>query len=422
MFKQDKDVAKDVADEHWYGVQDAANYLGIHRATLFRALRSGLIVADRTTPKGRARFRLETLAAFSDLLRHQAATNQDHVFAPVLMLSKLVGLVRSTAPVADGIAAIEETVRLLCSTGGNFDMACVALHVPCATDPYALKLLAERGFPERLKASYTYLRPYTQFPVNMVLLTGDPDICDDVTTHHIPHETARRVLTQSNVSSYAVYPIVAGNGIAKVTLGALVVCGYEPHRFSRQEQTFLAGVADALSACITQGSLHEGFDLDSDVHLLTPEMTFDIVSRLMNTAYLRTRCPDAIRSPLLSVEALCNLVVDESRALTTWTDGFSPEPCGNAIDEHEDEIRRQYRSNLQSLVQRTRAADGLKREQWQSRVTAVALPVSLPRGGYGAVGAVWPGVRTEVAAEGIVLSTLASACSLVTQYASSGCD
>jgi GAF domain len=421
MYAQDMDVDD---EQRWYGVQEAASYLGIHRATLFRALRSGLIIADRTTPKGRARFRLATLTAFRDLLRRQAATSQDHAFAPVLVLAKLAGVVRSSAPAKDSIAVMEEVVQLLCASGGNYDMACVALRVPCDTDPYALKVLAECGFPERLKASYAYLRPYVQFPVNVVLSTGVLEICVDISDHASPHVSAQRVLAQSGISSYAVYPIVSVDGDSKVILGVLVICGYAPHRFSQQEQVFLAGVADALSTCISQGSLYTGLQLsNTTAKMLTPETTLEVAALLLKTAYARTRCPDVLRSPILSVKDLCHLVVEQSNALTTWAYGFPPEPCGsNTTDFTQDnKTLLQYSSNLQSLVLRTRTADGLKRELWQSKVTAVALPVPLPGGEVGAVGAVWPGVRTDVEAEGVVLSTLASACSLVTQYAVGEC-
>ncbi len=417
------ELGKDAADEHWYGVQEAASYLGVHRATLFRALRSGLIIADRTTPKGRARFRLATLMAFRDQLRHQAATSREHAYAPMLVLAKLAGLGRSLAPTERSIAVMEETVRLLCSSNGNYDIACVAVLAPSEADPYALKTLAECGLPERLKASYTCLRPYIQFPVNVVSHTGDAAICEDISTQTTPHVTAQRVMMQSNIASYAVYPIVAGSGESNAILGVLVVCGHAPHKYSEQEQTFLAGVADALSTCITQGSRLMGLDLNGEINRLTPATTLDIVSHLLETAYARTRCPDTARSPMLPVEALCNLVVEQSHALATWVCGFPPRACGNTVDTTlEDDVLRQYRSNLQSLVLRTRTADSLKREQWQNKVTAIAFPVPLPYGRSGAVGAVWPGVRMAVEAEGVVLSTLASACSLVSQYASGGCD
>jgi hypothetical protein len=211
-----------------------------------------------------------------------------------------------------------------------------------------------------------------------------------------------------------------------VVLGVLAVCGHAPHKYTEQEETFLAGVADALSTCITQGSLLTDFDPYNDFNRLTPETTLGVVSHLLETAYARTRCPEAARSPMLSVEALCNLVVEQSHALTTWAYGFPPQDCGNTVNAVdatlEDGVLRQYRSNLQSLVLRASTAEGLKREQWQNKVTAVAFPVPLPCGQSGAVGAVWPGVRTAVEAEGVVLSTLASACSLVSQYASGGCD
>jgi|GEM_PF-1353218 len=419
MYESDKDAA----DEHWYGVQEAASYLGIHRATLFRALRSGLIIADRTTPKGRARFRLATLMAFRDRLRHQAATSQEHAYAPVAVLAKLAGLGRSPDPVEHSIAVMEEAVRLLCSSGGNYDMALVALRVPCEADPYALKTLAQCGLPESLKASYTYLRPDVPFPVNVVSRSGKAEICEDIIAQVPLHMTAQRVLMQSNIASYAVYPIVSGSDDGRAILGVLAVCGNAPHKYSEQEKTFLAGVADALSTCITQGSLLTGLDLYNDSNRLTPETTLGIVSHLLETAYARTRCPDAARSPLLPVEALCNLVVEQSHALTTWAYGFPPQDCGSTVVlTLEDDILRQYRSNLQSLVQRTRTADGLKREQWQNKVTAIAFPVPLRCGESGAVGAVWPGVRAEVEAERVVLSTLASACSLVSQYTLGGCD
>lgn len=415
MYESDKDAA----DEHWYGVQEAASYLGIHRATLFRALRSGLIIADRTTPRGRARFRLATLMAFRDQLRHQAATSQEHAYASVAVLAKLAGLGRSPDPVEHSIAVMEEAVRLLCSSGGNYDMALVALRVPCEADPYALKTLAQCGLPESLKASYTYLRPDVPFPVNVVSRSGKAEICEDIIAQVTLHMTAQRVLMQSNIATYAVYPIVSGRAI----LGVLAVCGHAPHKYSEQEKTFLAGVADALSTCITQGSLLTGLDLYNDRNRLTPETTLGVVSHLLETAYARTRCPDAARSPLLPVEALCNLVVEQSHALTTWAYGFPPQDCGSTVVlTLEDDILRQYRSNLQSLVQRTRTADGLKREQWQNKVTAIAFPVPLRCGESGAVGAVWPGVRAEVEAERVVLSTLASACSLVSQYTLDGCD
>jgi excisionase family DNA binding protein len=425
MYESDKEAA----DERWFGVQEAASYLGIHRATLFRALRSGLIVADRMTPRRRARFLLATLDAFRDQLRHQAATSQEHAYAPMAVLAKLAGLGRAPAPAEHSIAVMEETVRMLCSSGGAYDMALVALCVPSEADPYALKTLAQCGLPESLKASYTYLRPVVPFPVNVVSRTGVREICEDLATAMIPHGTAQRVLMQSAISSYAIYPIVSGSGASRAVLGVLAVCGHAAHKYTEQEKTFLAGVADALSTCITQGSLLTDLDPYNDINRLTPEMTLGVVSHLLETAYARSRCPDAARSPMLSVEALCNLVVEQSHALTTWAYGFPPRDCGDTVNTVytadailEDGVLRQYRSNLQSLVQRTSAADGLKREQWQNKVTAVAFPVPLPCGQSGAVGAVWPGVRTAVDAEGVVLSTLASACSLVSQYAPGGCD
>lgn len=417
MYEQDKDGI----GEHLIGVQEAANYLGIHRATLFRALGSGLVTADYQTPKGRARFRMETIENFRLKLKEQAATSQDHVYGPIRIMAKLASLYSGASPSDnEPVAVIRETVRLLCSSNGGFDMASVAIHVPSETDPYALKTLSEFGLPERLIASYQCLRPYEDFPVNRVLRTGVPEICEDLRQHSFPDATALRVLLQGSIVSYAAFPIATGADATRETFGVLVVCGRAPHRFSSQERVFLGGVADALSACITQGSLRANF-LQYDDVALTPETALDVATLLLETAFAHARCRDALPSSGLPVASLCDLFVERSHALATWVYGFPPQACGNVPDAtREDDVLRQYRRNLQSLVMRTRTADGLKREQWHSRVTAVALPVPLPGGTQGAVGAVWPGVRAEVAAEKLLLSTLASACSLVTEYTSTG--
>ena len=415
MNEQDNDAV----DEHWYGVQDAATYLGIHRATLFRALRNGLIIADQTTPGGRTRFHLATLQAFRETLRHQAATSQDHIYAPVRVLAKLAKLAKSPVPADVSVEAIRETLRLICPPGGSFDMACVALHAQSETDRYALNLLAEFGIPERLKATYEHLRPDEEFPVTTVLRTGDPDFCDDIGKHALSNTTAMRVLALYDITSYAVLPLTTSADTSQQTLqpfGALIVCGSRAHTFSPQDRIFLSGVADALSACINHGDLQTSPIHTYDMSVLAPETALKVASQLLETAFAQARCPDARALPAASVEVLCDLFAEQTHALATLVYGFSPQVCGNTPDRYsDDELSRQYRSNLQSLVLRTSTADGMKREQWKSKVTAVALPVPLPCGRRGAVGAVWRGMRAEVAAEEVLLSTLASACSLVSE-------
>ena len=415
MNEQDKDAV----DEHWYGVQDAATYLGIHRATLFRALRNGLIIADQTTPGGRTRFHLATLQAFRETLRHQAATSQDHIYAPVRVLAKLAKLAKSPVPADVSVEAIRETLRLICPPGGSFDMACVALHAQSETDRYALNLLAEFGVPERLKTTYEHLRPDEEFPVTTVLRTGDPDFCDDIGKHALSNTTAMRVLALYDITSYAVLPLTTSADTSQQTLqpfGALIVCGSRSHTFSPQDRIFLSGVADALSACINHGDLETSPIHTYDMSVLAPETALKVASQLLETAFAQVRCPDARALPAASVVILCDLFAEQSHALATLVYGFSPQVCGNTPDPYsDDELSRQYRSNLQSLVLRASTADGMKREQWKSKVTAVALPVPLPCGRRGAVGAVWRGMRAEVAAEEVLLSTLASACSLVSE-------
>lgn len=416
MFELDKDAES----EHMVGVQEAAGYLGIHRATLFRALNNGLIIPDRRTPKGRARFRMETIEAFQTTLRSQAATSQDHVYAPVRVMAKLASVLRMPRPSADIASTVDEALHLLCTADGHFDKACVAILNPTAHDRYAATLLGQLSIPERLKSAYRCLRPYEEFPLTRVLHTGDAEICEDISGHSFPNATAMRVLKQNGVISYAVLPMIMGDDAANGTFGVLIVCGQKPHKFSRQELIFLGGVADALSACIMRDA-PPMYLANTASTVLRPEKAVDVASALLDAAFSQARCPKACSSFALPVEPLCDVLVEKSHALAIWVDGFPPQACGDTADpSQEDEVHRQYRHHLRSFVHHTSTADSLKREQWQSQVTAVALPVRLPSGQRGAVGAVWPGVREEVSAEGMLLSTLANACSFVTEYSAGG--
>ena len=421
MYERDREVT----GEHWMGVQEAATYLGIHRATLFRAVSSGMIAADYTTPKGRVRFRQETVDAFKEKLKEQAATSHQHVDVPVLGLARLANLCSGSSPSTNPIVVIREVTQFLCPPVGLFDMVVVAIRVPNATDPFALRVLAEHGFPERLKATYECLRPCEDFPVTVAMRTGVPAICDDIRSHPFPHATAQRAMMLNGIGSYAAFPIASGSGQMRTIIGTLVVCGRAPHTFERREEVFLSGLADALSACITNSALRASLIQTDDVNALDSDTALTIASSLLETAYdqaSRARIGAGIGAgigaePSRGIESLCDMFAEQSHALAAWVDGFPPSACGDSRGAgQESEKLRQYRKNLESLVVRTRDAPRLNREQWRSEVTAVALPVPLLSGGRGAVGAVWPGRRVDVAAEGILLSTLASACTVVSQY------
>lgn len=417
MYERDRDVA----GEHWMGVQEAATYLGIHRATLFRAINSGMIIADYTTPKGRARFRQETVDVFKEKLKAQA-TGHLHEDVPVRVLAQLAHLCSGTSPSTNPVAVIKEVVQSLCPPVGPFDMVVVAMRVPDEHDPFALRTLAEQGFPKQLKAAYACLRPCEEFPVTTAMSAGAPVICDDIRSHPFPHASALRVMTQNGIVSYAAFPIATGSGRARAVIGTLVVCGRSPHKFSRRDELFLRGVADALSACITNSALRETIIQTDDANALDSETALTVASDLLETAYDHVRRARIGSQPAPGIGLLCDLFARRSYALATWVDGFLPEPYGihgetseTRDDDEEDAKLAQYRSNLKSLVVRTRLGHGLTREQW-SEATAVALPVPLPSGAPGAVGAVWRGRRVDVVAEEILLSTLASACTVVSQY------
>lgn len=412
---------REVTGEHLIGVQEAATYLGIHRATLFRALSSGVIVADYRTPRGQARFRQETINAFKEQLQAQA-TGYNHADVSVRVLARLARLSSGTSPSTNPIRVIKEVIRSFCPPVGLFDMVVLAIRVPDKHDPFALRVLAEQGFPKQLKAAYACLRPCEEFPVNRAMSTGAPAICDDIRSHPFPHTSALRAMTQNGIISYAAFPIATGSGRTRAVIGTLVVCGRAPYKFSRRDELFLGAVADALSACITNSALRATIIQTDDANALDSETALTVASDLLEAAYDHAWSLRVGTQSVSGIKLLCDLFERRSYALATLVDGFPLEACGaNSAtgeahgDGQESEKQVQYLSNLRSLVVRTRSGHGVKWEQW-SEATAVALPVPLPSGAPGAVGAVWPGRRVEVVAEEILLSTLASACAVVSQY------
>ena len=415
MYERDRDVT----DDYWMGVQDAATYLGIHRATLFRAVRCGMLVANYNTPKGRARFRQRTIDAFKETLKAQAAASHRRADTPIHVLAKLAELCSGLSAATNPKATIEEVIGFLCPPVGVFDMVAVAIRVPDLNDDFAVTMLAEQDFPERLKAAYQYLRPCEDFPATKAMKTGAPVICDDLGASPFPSATPMRVMEQNGVVSYAAFPIATGAGEARAVIGVLVVCGRQPYKFSKRDELFLGGVADALSACIMNSALRASIrQPDNDV-TLDPGVALTIASNLLDTAYAHARRSRVAATEPPGIPLLCELFTQQSRALATWVDGF-PHQMGDATCGGQGSAMiGQYRADLKALVAQTRAAQGLKRALWRgaesnvSRVTAVALPVPLPSGACGAVGAVWPGRRIDIVAEEILLSTLASACTVV---------
>ena len=414
MYERDRDVT----DDYWMGTQEAATYLGIHRATLFRAVRCGTLVADYNTPKGRARFRQATIDAFKETLKAQAATSLRRVDTPIRILAKLAELSSGSSAATNPKAAIEEVIGFLCPPVGAFDMVAVAIRVPDPNDKFAVTMLAEQDFPERLKVADQYLRPCEDFPVTIAMKTGAPVICNDLGTNPFPSATPMRVMEQNGIVSYAAFPIATGAGAARSVIGVLVVCGRQPYKFSRRDELFLGGVADALSACITNSALRASIRQPDDGAMLDPAAALAIASSLLETAYAHVRRSRSTTMASPGIPLLCNLFAQQSRALATWVDGF-PHQVDDGVCDGD-----QYRDDLKALVARTRAAQGLKRHIWRSdadnagdagAVTAIALPVPLLSGARGAVGAVWPGRRVDIVAEEILLSTLASACSVVSQ-------
>src|SRR5579864_5922075 len=141
------------AYERLYAAQAAAELLGIHRTTLYLAVRKMKLVPDAYTPGGHARFRRETLERFRDRLTLDSATGGDGSIAravarAVASLSHFLTL----QPVCD---AVVDAALMACP---GFETSLVVARDERCANGSDLRLLAERGLPVRVSLEYRFLR------------------------------------------------------------------------------------------------------------------------------------------------------------------------------------------------------------------------------------------------------------------------
>ncbi len=108
------------------------------------------------------------------------------------------------------------------------------------------------------------------------------------------------------------------------------MCGNTPHKFS-------ASGADISCRCrrCPEHLYQPGTAQTDPIRTTTATAQADarnnarVASQLLETAFAQARLHRRAGSPLLPVEALCDLLAEQSHALTTWVYGFSPQVCGN---------------------------------------------------------------------------------------------
>jgi excisionase family DNA binding protein len=379
------------APEQWYGAQEAARLLGIHRSTLHLAVQHGLIVPDFVTPGKHLRFSQATLDAFSEHLRAEAATNEARFLAPIQILASLA----RTLTMPDGAArACQEAVTMLCESNIGIDMACVAASVDEPADRHGLQLVAQRGFPDWFFQEYGRLHPNLRLAPRRVVRTMEPVVCEDAMEVDARENRALQLVKQANIRSYAVLPIPGPNGRTRRAYGVLVVASKPPRRLMQANANLLSIVADQLAVALAEAVLPALIDV---------QITRRVMQRSFVTLANAAGTPDQE-----NCRRLQEIFLEETGAETVCALGFGMSEDLDRLDPR-----------LLGLACEACAGDRLVRQLWYdggvvSR-TAAAASTPLRPHHRAAIGAVWSGARRCGEAEHTLFVGFASAYALASR-------
>ncbi len=284
----------------FYAAQAAADFLGIHRSTLYLAVRNLKLIPDAYTPGGHARFRRETLERFSDRLALDSATGGAGCTGRAVA-SAIASLAQCGRLEPVGEAVVDAALAICSGFSG-----CTAL--VCDDDAprgEELRILAARGVSQRLTTEYQWLRrrPGVAFISATVVHTCERFICADVREPGacVP-EGGRALLIGAGYQSCAAFPCVASG----VTLGALICLGRAPCVLSEPETVALGNLAGVLAVALRRARREAAI-----------ERQIGVISALLRAAREASGCADANAERL---SALCELFIagTQARLMYTW--------------------------------------------------------------------------------------------------------
>lgn len=406
--------ASETPEEHLYGAQEAADFLGVHRSTLHLAVKRALLTPDSYTPGGHMRFRRETLDAYAAHLARQPATSSAHLLSHLARTLVLPDAAEAICRLA--FSSIHHAVPALTMFG-------VAMRRPTTADPHALVHLTQQGFVPRLYDAYTQLRPNLDFAVNAVVRTGEPEICEDTTHTEALRLGTERLVRRGGLGAYAILPLRHGDD----TLGVLVAASRRRHRFPSGEVSFLQSVADDLAVALVCHDLMARRDAALGSATALTRRALELRAELPAPAEAaeRERAQLAGLGELLALfeersgAALAGVATQGARAPQAVRVGIVMGP-----DREQPPRVKRLRTLLGRVLQGpvhagnpvSPAASAVRRERWSDADglhSVLALSLPLPHGGCVAAGATWRGERTAGAADEALLASLGTGAALL---------
>ena len=379
----------DVSDDRSpiYAAQAAADFLGIHRSTLYLAVRRLKLIPDGYTPGGHARFRRETLERFSDRLALDSATGGAGGIGRAVA-SAVASLSHSSALQPVGEAVVQATLAVC----PGFD-GCMALI--CDDDSPrgdGLRLLTSHGVSRRLTTEYQWLRrrPGIAFISSEVTHSGEPFICADLCAPDASApEGGRAALVSAGYRSCAALPCVAG----EVTLGALICLGRSPCALSEPEIVALGNLADVLAIALRRERRDAAIERQSRM-----------ISALLRESRRPASCPVFVAERIAELRRIF-LAGTRARQVQAPLREAAPACCAPSDCAASEPLHE---------LLRVAAREGVaQRAEWREEegaLVALATPAVL---GQGAVGALWRRQDMRSGMELAALETFAEACAQI---------
>ena len=414
--EQRNQEAQDSANDIWYGAQEAARFLGLHRSTLHLAIQRERLTPDWYTPGGHARFRRTTLEAFQRLLADEAATSDTNIAAPTQTLARLAHMIASgqpLRPICDAaVRGIGEALPGL--------MSCIVFRSSATDDPGNVHVYTSHGFPRRFFRIFALLRqqPQASFATFTVLRTQAAEYCEDITarSEEPSYSGTIRLFEEVGLHSYAVTPIVVDGQ----SIGVMVMGSAKPYRFSAHVRTFLQGVADSIATTqrllnahqfdATSGAARESLSQALALRAARGMVSETTQSRIAATAAVSVTPSSALEKSRehdqkTDLAPLATRLLQRTGAMEVCALGFG---VGVQLDSHHEP--------LLDLACKAAGSETPIKRHWRTggaMYSGLGISVPLPSGLRGAVAARWLGMRAMSESDHLLLMAFATACALL---------
>jgi GAF domain-containing protein len=243
----DPDLLPDGSGEDWQPVSvhpstplfasgAAAIRLGLHRTSLYLAIKRGLITPDLITPGGHARFSEATLDAYAEQLRHTFATRPSSRLKLLNLPLALGNEAGAEPPLLESLRHIQRRLPALTALG------IVEPVMPSADEP-GYRIVAQIGVSSAIMERYRRLYRRVNLSIPHVLATGEPIYLDDASRQPPRASGTAALLRSASHRAYAVLPLIVGNRVR----GAFGVSSPEPFAFTSQIRDLLGDMAAELA-------------------------------------------------------------------------------------------------------------------------------------------------------------------------------